>query len=41
MKHIVEIAKKAGIKESYVLTILSRTRKKLKAYLVKEGVFNG
>lgn len=36
-----EISEKYGIKESYVLTILSRTRKKLKAYLVKEGVFNG
>ena len=32
-----EIAKKYQIKESCVLTVLSRTRKKLKIYLRKEG----
>lgn len=32
-----DIAKRYGIKESSVLTILSRTRKKLKNYLIKEG----
>lgn len=32
-----EIAKKYGMKESNVLTILSRTRRKLKSYLIKEG----
>jgi len=32
-----EIAKKYGMKESNVLTILSRTRRKLKSHLLKEG----
>lgn len=32
-----EIAKRYGMRESNVLTILSRTRKKLKVYLRKEG----
>ena len=31
------IAGKYGIKEGNIMTILSRTRKKLKTYLVKEG----
>ena len=31
------IAKRYGMKESNVLTILSRTRKKLKSHLIKEG----
>ena len=33
------IASRLGLKESNVLTILSRTRKKLKKHLTKEGYF--
>lgn len=34
---VTNIAEMLGVKESYVLTTLSRTRKKLKEYLVKNG----
>ncbi len=37
MEPTAETAKKFGMKESNVLLILSRTRKKLKAHLIKEG----
>lgn len=35
------IAKRYGIRTTLVRTILSRTRKKLKHYLIKEGFLNG
>lgn len=34
-----QIAHRYGIKESYVLMILTRVRKKLKTHLIKEGYF--
>lgn len=34
---VSDIAEMLGVKESYVLTTLSRTRKKLKEYLIKKG----
>lgn len=34
---VAEIAKRYGLSENNVMVILSRTRKKLKAHLVKEG----
>jgi RNA polymerase sigma factor (sigma-70 family) len=34
-----EIAERFGLRESNVLMILSRTRKKLRLYLSKEGYF--
>ncbi len=37
---ISDIAEKVGLSESNVYKKLSRTRKKLKSYLEKEGVFN-
>jgi len=37
---VAEIANKYGLKENYVTVILSRTRKKLKAHLIKEGYFD-
>ncbi|MBQ8831005.1 MAG: sigma-70 family RNA polymerase sigma factor [Oscillospiraceae bacterium] len=37
---VAEIAGKYGIRESNVMVILSRTRKKLKAHLIKEGYFD-
>lgn len=37
LEPIADIASKLGVKESYVLTTLSRTRKKLKDYLEKRG----
>lgn len=37
VESVAEIAKKYGVKESNVLMILSRTRKKLKHYLRQEG----
>lgn len=37
---IAEIAKRYGLSENNVMVILSRTRKKLKAQLIKEGFFN-
>lgn len=37
MESTAETAKKYGMKESNVLLILSRTRKKLKVHLIKEG----
>ncbi len=37
LEDISEIAARYGLKESNVLMILSRTRKKLKAHLIKEG----
>ncbi|MBQ8831007.1 MAG: sigma-70 family RNA polymerase sigma factor [Oscillospiraceae bacterium] len=40
MEKTAETAKKYGMKESNVLLILSRTRKKLKAHLIKEGFVN-
>lgn len=36
-----EIAKRYGLTENNVLVILSRTRKKLKMHLIKEGFFSG
>lgn len=36
---IADIASCLGLKESHILTILSRTRKKLKKHLEKEGYF--
>ena len=38
---VSEIAKRYALTENYVMVILSRTRKKLKTHLVKEGFFNG
>ena len=35
------IARSMGIREANVRTILSRTRKKLKSYLLKEGMIDG
>lgn len=37
LEPVADIAAKLGVKESYVLTTLSRTRKKLKDYLRKRG----
>lgn len=37
---VAEIAKRYGLSENNVMVILSRTRKKLKAQLIKEGFFN-
>ena len=34
-----EIAKRYGLTDNHVMVILSRTRKKLKTYLIKEGFF--
>ena len=34
---VADIAKRYGLTENNVMVILSRTRKKLKAYLLKEG----
>ncbi len=39
-EEISDIAQKVGLSESNVYKKLSRTRKKLKSYLEKEGVFN-
>lgn len=36
-----EIGRHIGISEANVRTLLSRTRKKLKAYLIKEGLIDG
>lgn len=38
LEPVADIAAKLGVKESYVLTTLSRTRKKLKQYLEKRGL---
>lgn len=38
---VSEIAKKYALTESNVMVILSRTRKKLKTHLTKEGFFGG
>lgn len=37
---IAEIAKKYGLTENNIMVILSRTRKKLKNYLIKEGFWD-
>ena len=37
---VAEIARRYGLTENHVMVILSRTRKKLKAYLRKEGFFH-
>lgn len=37
---IAVIAEKYGLKENNVMVILSRTRKKLKSHLIKEGYFD-
>ena len=37
---VAEIAKRYGLTDNNVMVILSRTRKKLKTQLVKEGFFN-
>ena len=37
---ITEIAERYGLTENNVMVILSRTRKKLKTHLIKEGFFN-
>ena len=37
---ISQIARKYGLTENNIMVILSRTRKKLKAHLVKEGFFS-
>ena len=37
---IIEIAERYGLTENHVMVILSRTRKKLKAHLEKEGFFS-
>lgn len=37
---VAEIAKKYGLTENNVMVILSRTRTKLKTYLIKEGFWN-
>ncbi|MBD5103375.1 MAG: sigma-70 family RNA polymerase sigma factor [Ruminococcaceae bacterium] len=34
---VADIAVKLGVKESYVLTVISRTRKKLRAFLAEKG----
>lgn len=39
VEEITDIAARFGLKENNVLTILSRTRKKLKKHLTKEGYF--
>lgn len=39
IEEIADIGPRLGLKESNVLTILSRTRKKLKTHLTKEGYF--
>ena len=36
----IEISKKYGLTENNVMVILSRTRTKLKTYLIKEGFWN-
>ena len=36
---ITQTAAKYGLTENHVMVILSRTRKKLKALLVKEGLY--
>jgi len=41
MESTEDISKKFGLRESNVLLILSRTRKKLRTYLIKEGFLNG
>ena len=41
MESTKDISKKFGMRESNVLLILSRTRKKLRTHLVKEGFLNG
>lgn len=38
LEPVSDIAAKLGVKESYVLTTLARTRKKLKPYLEKRGL---
>ena len=38
---VSEIAKRYGLTENHVMVILSRTRKKLKTHLIKEGFFSG
>ncbi|MCM1299916.1 MAG: sigma-70 family RNA polymerase sigma factor [Firmicutes bacterium] len=40
LEPVSDIAARLGVKESYVLTTLSRTRKKLKIYLGKRGFYN-
>lgn len=35
------IARRYGLREDHVRTLLSRTRKKLKQYLIKEGLIHG
>ena len=37
---VTEIAKRYGLTENNVMVILSRTRKKLKVHLIKEGFFS-
>jgi RNA polymerase sigma-70 factor (ECF subfamily) len=37
---VVEIAKRYGLTDNNVMVILSRTRKKLKTHLIKEGFFS-
>ena len=36
-----QIAERYGLTDNHVMVLLSRTRKKLKAYLTKEGFLNG
>lgn len=36
---VAEIARRYGLTENNVMVILSRTRKKLKKHLIKEGFF--
>lgn len=38
---VSQIAKRYGLTENHVMVILSRTRKKLKIQLIKEGFFGG
>lgn len=37
---VAQIARRYGLTDNHVMVILSRTRKKLKAHLVKEGFFS-
>lgn len=37
---VAEIAKRYGLTDNNVMVILSRTRKKLKVHLIKEGFFS-
>ena len=37
---VSDIAQKYGLRENNVMVILSRTRKKLKTFLIKEGYFD-